>query len=109
MGVVHKYNKPQRFMPKRYVHGKGLVNLIKKKHVHGKGIVDNLIPFAIKFATSVDSAKNVGQAAKDIVNITRNTHNIIKDIKEMRKKREIKPKILDIMEDIKQGSGFKYI
>ena len=104
MGVKHKYNRP-----KRYIHGKGVVNLMKKKHVHGKGVIDNLIPYAIKFATSIHSAKKVGQAAKDIVDLAKSTHSIIKDIKEMRKKREIKPKILDIMEDIKQGSGFKYI
>ena len=109
MGIVYKYNKTQKHMPRKYIQGKGIVNLIKKKHVHGKGVIDNLIPFAIKFATNIESAKNVGHVAKNIADLAKSTHSIISDIKEMRKKHEIKPKILDIMEDIKQGSGFKYI
>ena len=96
MGIIHHNKINHR---KRYVNGKGVVNLIGKRHIHGRGIADQLFPLAWKFATNIDSAKNVGEAAvrafkttKDLVDIGKNIHNIKKDIKEMRR-----------------GSGFRYI
>lgn len=95
MGIIHEYDKRLKHH-KKYVVGKGLVNVHHKQYIHGKGMADtflNLVNNPLAF-----------NVIKDVADIGSKVHDIKKTIDEMKAL-----KISKIKKDIKTGNGFKYI
>lgn len=97
MGVVHNYSNKIK-NNKKYISGKGLVNVIHKKHIYGKGLVD-MPPRGIANLnlTNVPTIAEVQSIANKVTELK----NSIDELKAK--------KLSKIKKDIKTGNGFKYI
>lgn len=104
---------------KRYVAGRGFVQLNSRKYIMGKGFVDvlaqKLPSLAWSFATNPDSAIETGMAAMSAIKFGKQVRDTAEEIKRARKAADkiYSLKLMDLIDNANnsavEGSGFRKI